>query len=1420
MTENESPRKDSRLPFYVVCGVFIFLVIGAGVIFYQSQEQQAKETVHHELVSIGTLKAGEIARWREERLYDARTLSRSPFFIDGVRQYLAEPDPAKEENILMRFREINGSVHYHNVMLVDPRGTIRISLDPSVNTVAPDLLASLDVSLATGDAVMTDLHLLPGTTHPHMDVVAPLIISGDGGREPVGAVILSIDPDNYLYPLIQSWPLPSQSAETLLVRREGDRVLFLNDLRHQPHTALNLTIPLTETDVPAVMAVMGRTGAFEGRDYRGVEVISVLEPIPSSPWFIVAKIDRWEAFSGWEAQSVLIFVLGTGLLAGMLLVTGWVWQRRQRYYYQALYEVEAEKYREEQLNSERMDALLQIAGMESATEQELADYAMDAACRLTGSTLAFIGKMSPDESVFDLIAWSQGTMAECAVPGAPVHFPVTWAGIWADAVRRRQPITVNEYDAPLAGKKGLPPGHVPIKRFVSVPIFEGQRVVMICAVANKEMEYTPEDIDQLVLLMQGVWGHYQKRAAAESLQKKHTDLEAAYEEITATQEELQANYEELSRSQRALDESERRYRNLYRFAQVGLFETSLKDATVVACNQRYCELFGFPNVDEAIGKDVLSLYADPAERQEVSRILHEQGHIENYVVRFRNKATGRPFWGQFSARLDREKDVAEGTIIDITAQKEAEAQLRETNAYLNNLFDYANAPIIVWDPQFRITRFNHAFERLTGCRSDAVIGKDVKVLFPERTKEQSMTHLQQAMTGERLETVEIPILRKDGDERIVLWNSATLYADDGRTVIAAIAQGQDITERKAMEKALRESEERYREFFNTSRDAVFITTRDGKWIDFNNASLEIFGYLSREELMALPLPELYEHPEERDAFLALIDEEGFVKEHPVRLRKKDGTVIDTLITAVSVTDAGGVARSFIGSIRDITEKKRAEEALRESERKFRDTIHNLDEGFYRCTLDGILLEYNPSFVNILSLDLKKDYRGTMLPDFWVNREEREVYLSRLLQEGAIRNYMIRAKKAGGEEIFVLTNAHLVYDARQKPVSIEGTFLDITDRKRMEDALEKSERELRALFRSMINAFALFESVFDEEGRFISYRFVYINDAYERITGVTFEGVRGKTVHEVWPDTEQSWVEAYGRVAMTGEPRSFDMYHAPTKKIYHCNVYRPGESRDRFCVVFEDITDRKRAEEEREGLISVLEQKNAELERFTYTVSHDLRSPLITIRGFAELIEDDVLKGDMPRVHDDISRITSAADKMQSLLSDLLNLSRIGRLVNPSENVSLGTIIGEAVDLLAGPLREHKVRVEIAPDLPLVHVDHIRIREVYTNLIENAIKFTRGHSDPEIVIGMREEIGGKVFFVRDNGIGIEPRYLSKIFGLFEKLDGRSEGTGIGLAIVKRIIEVHGGRIWAESEGPGKGTTICFTLPVASGGHSQE
>jgi signal transduction histidine kinase len=243
----------------------------------------------------------------------------------------------------------------------------------------------------------------------------------------------------------------------------------------------------------------------------------------------------------------------------------------------------------------------------------------------------------------------------------------------------------------------------------------------------------------------------------------------------------------------------------------------------------------------------------------------------------------------------------------------------------------------------------------------------------------------------------------------------------------------------------------------------------------------------------------------------------------------------------------------------------------------------------------------------------------------------------------------------------------------------------------------------------------------------------------------------------------------------------------------------------------DITEQKQAQMEREKLITELEAKNAEMERFVYTVSHDLKSPIVTIVGFLGYLEEDVRQGNLETIQKDIDRVYQAAFKMQDLLKDLLELSRVGRVMNESETVTFASLVDDALELTHGRLQEHKVGIKIATELPVVYGDRRRLLELVQNLIDNAAKYMGNQPNPLIEIGvMGHEDDMPVIFVRDNGIGIPSEFHERIFGLFNKLNPGTEGTGVGLALVKRIVEVHGGRVWIESEA-GKGSTFYFTLP---------
>lgn len=328
--------------------VLLLILIAGGLWFFLSQEKQLRHKVEGELQSIAELKVNQIVRWRGELLADARVIGENPYITAPLSQWLASPSPASVERILTWFGSLQNHLQYTDVLLVDPRGQVRLSLSGQTGKIGEVAAQTLATAVRERQPVLSPLHRRgESDAAPHLDAVVPLF-DAEGGRTTVaGGLILRSDASRFLYPMIQSWPGQSESAETLLVRRDGDEVLYLNELRHRKNTALQYRLPLTRVEVPAVKAVTGGKGVVAGPDYRGVEVLAVLSAIPDTPWFMVTKIDTAEALAEWKLRSFLIVGLMLGLGATMIAALGMAWQRYAKKQYQAAFRAEAERRQSE-----------------------------------------------------------------------------------------------------------------------------------------------------------------------------------------------------------------------------------------------------------------------------------------------------------------------------------------------------------------------------------------------------------------------------------------------------------------------------------------------------------------------------------------------------------------------------------------------------------------------------------------------------------------------------------------------------------------------------------------------------------------------------------------------------------------------------------------------------------------------------------------------------------------------------------------------------------------------------------------------------------------------------------------------------------------------------------------------------------------
>ena len=609
------------------------------------------------------------------------------------------------------------------------------------------------------------------------------------------------------------------------------------------------------------------------------------------------------------------------------------------------------------------------------------------------------------------------------------------------------------------------------------------------------------------------------------------------------------------------------------------------------------------------------------------------------------------------------------------------------------------------------------------------------------------------------------------------------------------------------------NESYYRMLFEEAPDGILIVDGSNRIVMANSVIFQMTGYASEEVIGRSPLdfvaPEdlVRRPPRSIDQIMV----RGSMKRERV-LVDKNGRRFNVVISSTHMPDG-----HFQYIIQDISERKKMEEALRASEEKFAKSFQSSPDAITISFMDtGKFIEVNDGFCRMSGYTREEALgRSAEELNIWEDVNQRRRMVAILQREGKVRDFETTLKRKTGEPLNCLLSVEAVEISGQNCMVV--ITRDVTERKRIELELRLSEERYR-LVSSVISDYT-FSNVQNENGDIV---LNWVAGAFEQISGYTFEefNARGGWVSTVHPDDleqdehdmemlrrNQRVVSEIRTIHKDGAIRWVRSYAHPVwdeEKKQLVGIYG----------AVQDITDRKRIEKEREDLIKELEAKNIELEQFTYTVSHDLKAPIITIKGFLGFLGVDTQAGDTKRIDADIQRINEATDKMHELLTDLLELSRIGRLMNAPEMVSFESLVKDAIEIMNGPLCERGIKIIVKDDFPSVYGDRQRLLEVMQNLIDNAAKFMGDQSHPIIEIGQdgRAENGYATFFVRDNGIGIAPEFHERIFGLFNRLDPNIEGTGIGLALVKRIVEFHGGRLWVQSEA-GNGATFYFVLPVA-------
>jgi PAS domain S-box-containing protein len=748
-------------------------------------------------------------------------------------------------------------------------------------------------------------------------------------------------------------------------------------------------------------------------------------------------------------------------------------------------------------------------------------------------------------------------------------------------------------------------------------------------------------------------------------------------------------------------------------------------------------------------------------------------------------------------------------VSDITERKRAADELRAKEGEYRQLFDASPDGVILIGPDGRIVRANIAMARMYRYDSpDDLIGFYPPNFVAPSSREYSEQVLWRRLNGEDIKrVVEYELVRKDGTT-FYGETLATLLRNEDGTVAGYICITRDTTERKRAEMALKESEARYQRISEAITDYIYIVrVADGRAAETTHGPgcLAVTGYdmneFANDPFLWLRMVAAEDRSKvEEQARRILAGEDPPPIEH--RIIRKNGTERWVRNTFVPHRDERGVLVSYDGLIQDITGRKRAEQALLAFSSRQEALLAAVPDIIMEVDNHKVYTWANQAGIAFFG----KDVVGKEAA-FFFEGEQTTYPLVEPLFEGHQETVYVESwqRRKDGEKRLLAWRCRVLKDENGNVTGALSSAEDITERKRAEQALLASEAELSSILESTGDGIL----AVDRSGE----RVIKANRRYAEMWRIPQSiidagdnnALRNFVLNQLAdPDAFLKRVQSlYGTDAAAMDTlvfkdgRVFERHGFP--------MMMAGAVLGRVWS-FRDITERKRQERE-------LAEKNLELERFTYTVSHDLKSPLVTVKTFLGYLEQDLLNPDAERVKQDVGYMRGAADKMGHLLDELLNLARVGRKTNPPVRVTFQQVAREAIGLVAGRISTSRAEVKVADATVILEGDRPRLVEIWQNLVENACKFMGDQPKPRVEIGVEQRGAETVFFVRDNGTGIDSRYHEKVFSLFEKLNPKIEGTGMGLALVKRVVELYKGRIWVESGGLGQGANFLFTLPGA-------
>jgi PAS domain S-box-containing protein len=873
-----------------------------------------------------------------------------------------------------------------------------------------------------------------------------------------------------------------------------------------------------------------------------------------------------------------------------------------------------------------------------------------------------------------------------------------------------------------------------------------------------------------------------------------------------------------------LRESEEKYHQLFNKAPypIGLFDL---EGNLIDFNSATSSLISTHTLEDYIGKNYREFWTyhekDIPLIALFDRIFAEIINTRK-TINFEfaiHRTEGGKIWCYATASRIKigKKEFIQIILMDISAQKEAQQRLKESEEKYRNLVENAHEGVWAVDENDDTIFVNPKLCEMLGYTREEIMGKSLYLFLDEPMIELINSYRERREKGLK-DTYELEIIKKDGTILSTNVNAAPILDENGEFK-GSFAFINDISNRKIAEQKLKESEEKYRIISENANDLITITNNKMR-LEYINQEVHkrVMGY-TEDDLIGITGLDLI-HPEDKDKVIiefgkAFKKGSGFVE---ARIRHKDGDYIWTETSGSAFKDKTGESKILLIT-RVIEERKKAEHQLKESEEKYRNMINHLDLGFYQLTWDGMILNHNPRFCEILGYSPSANLKNMDVHDFWQNPEERMIYLKELERKGLVNNYLVHAKKKNSEKIVVQLNSHVIRKKKDKPVLIQGVISDITEKFELEKKLKESEKRYRNLIESVPFSIA----IIDKDGKI-----VYCNPPIERLLGYSLDELIGKKFKDlpaVHPEYVPLLLKRFQKV-LKGEilpPLEIELYRKDGSLIwirYQSTLVKLGNE-ILLQSIINDITEQKKADlliEEEIIKLKELEQIRKDL---ISRVSHELKTPLVSICGAAELLLDLYIEEFKDDTKELIEMIEKGGKRLKYLVDNLVDITRIEyrKFELEKDKNDINEIVRDCIKEMMYLIKKRELNLEFdLKDSMFLEIDRIRIEQVILNLLSNAIKNTPPKG--KIIVTTLKENNCVKISICDTGIGLTKQEIDKLFTRFGKIERYGngleyidiQGTGLGLYISKEIIDLHEGEIWVESKGRNKGSTFTIKLPI--------